>query len=909
MDSAHGYRNVPKCRSSQARQSGDSRRGVSWTLRLVDVGIASAIVVVPFFMGGRTPAGQLVFTAVAFWTALWWSVHQACGYGDRKWRSTLAFAPMLLGVAVVVIQGVLLSPNLIQTLSPHLYDALPLWCPATEGTTTLGTWHTLSFTPETTRQSLFLLISGVLLFAVVVQRIERTGDVERILRWVAVSVSLMAAFGIIQFLTSNGKFFWFYEHPYSTTSDCVKGAFTNRNHFAQFVALGFGALLWWVYGDEEERLGRSSSRTSFGSKNSNVSLRTALKTLLVPLCSLAVLMSFSRGGVLALLVSCITALFLLLHAGRLRRRTFAVLAGSGLAVCLGLSIYGYDALSNRFESAKSFASLDDRSNLWAAAREGFGDHLVCGTGLTSHSSVHSMYLSPKEGAFNNLVYTHAENGYVQMALETGGLGIAFALTALGLFFFYCAASLSNEGDLRNHLCFVAILPALLANTVHSACDFVWYVPGCMVIVVILGACACRLYQLARRSEVNESRPWRLPRFAWAGVAIALAAASWLVVPTFWKAYRAEGPWNRYLALRQSLVKLNRRTAYDEVHAASESRREILDAEVRELTRVLELRPNWGYAHACKADVHRDLFHEYQSTAENEFDLRMIRETVRDNFESAAEAREWLPRAIGDHIVHLDAALKHAHRAVALEPLQGEVYITLAQLSFLETSSCPGQSAYIDQAYRVRPHHGTVLFEIGNELTLAGHPGQALKYLKRSFSCGPEHQKRLIQTLAGNVPVGLFLREFQPDSDALQVMASHYERPELEQELEHVLVAHAAACVAKARSLEGSEAAYYWYRAASSYGKLNDPLRRRDCMESAVSADTTNFDMRLGLGQSCLAIGDFAEAEKQLRWCDQRKPGHPRVQRFLREAVGGRIESDSHAGLTTRPSLPQANRVR
>ncbi len=874
-------------RCPQASRSREHRQDSPWTLTLVDAGIASALIVVPFFMGGRTSLGQLAFACVAFWTCFWWALHQTLGNGDRTWRNTLAFWPMALALGLVLLQVVPLAPSLIQTLSPHIYEVLPLWGPSAEGRATLGTWQTLSLTPGTTQQSLFLLVSGVLLFAVTIQRVQRVRDVERIIRWLAISVSLMAVFGIVQFLTSNGKFFWFYEHPYSNTDDSVKGAFTNRNHFAQFIALGFGAVLWWVYGGQT---GQPSSQSGFRTRNSSISLESALKTLLVPVCALAVLMSFSRGGTLALLVSCATALFLLLNAGKLRQRTFALLAGSGLVVCLGLNIYGYDALSRRFESAKSLASLDDRSRLWAAACQGFADHPLFGTGLSSHCSVYPMYLTPQPGDSTSLYYTHAENGYVQMALETGTIGLGLALVVLGLYFFWCAKTLSNEGSPRNSLCFVAVLPALLANTVHSATDFVWYVPACMGVIAVLGACACRLYQLKRQEAGVASPPWRIPHFAWGGMSIALVTASAVSLPILWQGVIADAPWNRYLALKRSLIQFNRTTAYDDVQAESESRRQILTAQLNELSDVLNARPNWAEAQASKAEVHRDLFHEFQSTAENEFDLRMIRETVRDNFDSVEDAREWLPRGIGEHYVHLDAALRHTHRALEVDPLQGELYLALAQLAFLDGSSAPPKSAFVQQAFRVRPHHGTVLYEIGNEMTLAGRPDRALKYLKGSFARGPEHQKRLIQTLAGNVPAPVFLQEFRPDADAMQIMVQHYRRPELEAELESVLANHAITSESKAQKLTGAEAARYWGRAANSHGKLHNTPRQRGCLQNAVTANASNFDTRLALGQVCLTLQEFAEAEKQLRWCVQRKPGHPKAERLLERAVQERIAS-------------------
>ena len=57
----------------------------------------------------------------------------------------------------------------------------------------------------------------------------------------------MASFGPLQFLAGNGKFFWFYEHPFTDTCGECQGEFSNRNHFAQFLAfLGIGPLIWWL---------------------------------------------------------------------------------------------------------------------------------------------------------------------------------------------------------------------------------------------------------------------------------------------------------------------------------------------------------------------------------------------------------------------------------------------------------------------------------------------------------------------------------------------------------------------------------------------------------------------------------------------------------------------------------------
>lgn len=326
----------------------------------------------------------------------------------------------------------------------------------------------------------------------------------------------------------------------------------------------------------------------------------------------------------------------------------------------------------------------------------------------------------------------------------------------------------------------------------------------------------------------------------------------------------------------------------------------------ELAEVLEHQPQLAAAHARKAGVHLDLFNEHQLRAENSFDLRQIRETVLSNFNSPEAAREWLSRAVGEHRCHLDAALVHAHRALELGPLEGDAYILLAQLSFLEPPPSPGKSAYIHQAYRVRPHDGAVLFAIGEEAGLANRPDLALEYWKRSFRCGRQHQRRLIEVLAGHLPAQAFLQTFHPDADALALMVRHYERAELASEFETVIAAHAAACQAKARAMAGSEAAAYWARAASSHQRLKSSEQQRMCLENAVAANSTDFGIRLALGDCYLALGDYAKAESQFRWCSMRKSENPQVRALLERAVKLRL-SETGSLLGNRQQVTAHNR--
>ena len=234
-------------------------------LRIVDGGLAGCIFVVPFLMGGRQALGQLALVTLAVVVALAWVVRQ-CLRREGKWRWSGAELLLSAGVALVLVQLAPLPPWLSSRLAPHTAEVLPLWSGQGETSAGLGTWCQVSLTPAATRAGLMILVAYGLLFLTTVQRIRNLEDVERLLRWCALSACAVAAFGLVQFLTSNNKFFWFYEHPYSRTSDVVKGSFTNRNHFAHFLALGIGPLIWWVQGEGGRRKGEGGKRKGEGGR-------------------------------------------------------------------------------------------------------------------------------------------------------------------------------------------------------------------------------------------------------------------------------------------------------------------------------------------------------------------------------------------------------------------------------------------------------------------------------------------------------------------------------------------------------------------------------------------------------------------------------------------------------------------
>src|SRR5690606_27321250 len=102
------------------------------------------------------------------------------------------------------------------------------------------------FTPHDTWSNFVVIIACVLYFFVAVQRLGTVDDLCRFVGVVGWGGGAMAAFGLVQYAFSNGKFFWVYSHPMTDTFYVAKGAFANANHFANYLATALPAQMFLV---------------------------------------------------------------------------------------------------------------------------------------------------------------------------------------------------------------------------------------------------------------------------------------------------------------------------------------------------------------------------------------------------------------------------------------------------------------------------------------------------------------------------------------------------------------------------------------------------------------------------------------------------------------------------------------
>ncbi len=892
----------PKTFGRSASQRPEPRHGDLW-LQLVDGGLAGVLFLVPLLMGGRHPLGQLVLVFLAAGTAVAWSVHQWRS-PKPQWRPAWAMLLLLAGAGLALLQVLPLPAGVLGWLDPRLAGILPLWNSAESVAGGLGSWHCISMTPADTHIGLALFVAYGLLFLVVVQRVAGVEDVERLLRWCGLAVLGMAVFAFVQFFTSNGKFFWFYQHPFTNTTDSLKGSFSNRNHFAQFLALGMGPLIWWLQDAARRPRGRLLAMATLVDGRQRRELATYLLGLATALVVFASLLSLSRGGMVAALIACTICTLVCYRASAVGGRVLAGLAAAGLVIAASLGVFGYQRLADRLDGVLtgSVEKLDGdhgRRGIWAAAMHAIPDHAVLGAGVGSFQEVYPSYGNP--GVDAGLEYTHAESGPLQVAVETGGVGIALLLVGLACCLSWCLRGCSAAAPARLRLCAGALAASLAAFVVHGMVDFVWYVPACAAEVAVLAGCALRIAQSIGQPSA-EARLRALPGWVPAAATLgSVALGAWMVAVCLGPAVAAPY-WDQYLlalqAAQADLPSTDRHWAASaRANGAAREEEELMAL----LKKVVEWQPAHFRAHLALAELHQQRFEDLQTRGINPMSLVNIRDAVvRSRFPSAEALRAWLSRAVGPHWVQLLRALVHARQALRACPLEGRAYVCLARLRFLEDGG-PSTRACLSQALRVRPFDGGVLYAVASEAYLAGDAARWLAYARQAFHAGRQYQRQLIADFMDHTPpqatpamIAFLLRNFQPDLEGVRLLASVSTKRCRPEQLVPLLHCWAEMAENQARTTNAPDSAKLWLEAMHVYGQLHDAAGELDCARQAVTSDPNDYQARYELAECLIQRQEFAEAETNLHWCLQRSPNDETVEAKLKEALKGRLDGQRRA---------------
>lgn len=236
----------------------------------------------------------------------------------------------------------------------------------------------------------------------------------RLLAYAVIAVALVSAiFGTLRLTTQHETGFLL---PLLKPNQGF-AQFVNKNHFAYLMEMAIGLLIGMSFAPRQRQ---------------NLIYLAFLAPLWV-----ALVLSNSRGGLLAMVIQVLIATMLLLHQAKLRFALAIVLVAG---VCAGTLWVGGDRLANNLTptASESTATMTttrenaSRNEIWRATLRLFAAHPLLGVGLGGYWIGITAY----HDASGALVPQEAHNDYLEL-LASGGvfgfaIGVWFAITAIRL---------------------------------------------------------------------------------------------------------------------------------------------------------------------------------------------------------------------------------------------------------------------------------------------------------------------------------------------------------------------------------------------------------------------------------------------------------------------------------------------
>ncbi|WP_414660855.1 O-antigen ligase family protein [Horticoccus sp. 23ND18S-11] len=394
--------------------------------------IGAHLVFLPWALGGMRLWAQLISLslsvaslAVALVPRTYTEEHtDSSRFRLVMWPRLVAFPVAWLGLAFlgyVAIQG--LNPAWV-----YESDGQEWWTRAVAHTTWLPTGVAAPLAIGGPWRTLLFYMSAWLTVCAVWVAFTRRRTVRLLLLTIATNGLLLAAFGVVQRLLSNGKLFWVIESP----NPAFFASFIYKNHGGAYLNLTLAVtcgLAGWYHLRGLRRL-----------QKSNPGVVLAFFALCI---AVSVLTSQARGATLVMLVflaACIGAFVVhpFTSQGAPRKPVIAL----GLMLIFGCFLkVGFDALDSRaawdrlkFGLSRQDTSLATRDLATRASADMLRDHAVKGIGAGSFRFLFPAYQAtyPALVARNQtrMYWEHAHNDLLQFPIELGLAGVAL-LGAIG----------------------------------------------------------------------------------------------------------------------------------------------------------------------------------------------------------------------------------------------------------------------------------------------------------------------------------------------------------------------------------------------------------------------------------------------------------------------------------------------
>ena len=822
--------------------------------QLAGVCTAVAVLAVPLASATIQESGNLLFVSLSVLMGVSWAMAHILD--PRPGVSTgVPGVVAIAAISLVCLQLVPLSPGLVSKLLPWATQNLKV----DSGGLAFSEWTQISLAPSLTQSGLVLTVGYCVFALTLIQQLNSVKDVDRLIKLVAVSAVGMAVLGLAQLFYGNGQFLWMFDHPFRSAEWPAKGAFSNPNHFAQFLALGIGPLLL-CWADSQKKVKEFGRRRQGPGQPGVIRYATACA---IPLVLVAGLLSFSRGGLAALCIATVIGFIAVRKHVRTSVRFLAPAAGF---VVLAGVFFGLDHLQSKLnvlaEAETSSEFLQARYVLWSALKDAIPNFWLTGAGLGSHAEIYPTWITVEQG----VRFSHAESGYLQVLLELGLPGLILLVIGI-VYIARCSYVSIRNRKTRNRA--IALTAGLTASVLHSAVDFVWYIPGCMILTLTVTAMLIRLRHesVSQDTEQKQRTSPATGLMAWVIILLAFPAGQ-LVADVGLRDAGSEADWNLY---RRDAIKAMESGSLTSMTTLDDN----LDQIIGHLERCRTRDPQDYRASADLAAMYLRRFEREQKHSDNPMSLWEVRNTVHSaEFSSPRELAEWLNRALGPHAADLYRALKMCQHSLHGQPMRGESWLILSQIGFLVGITEEQEKNLLEQAIRLRPHRGVILYAAGLGSMEQGHFDEAMDWWKQAFRKDPAVRPVIVKGLAPYLTGRELIEHLDPGTDGLFLMYRELKKLNRESEcrvISHWFEEHFDEIAA------GSElTALFWRSSHELFNFNGNSDQAIYCLEQAWQQAPNDFEIRRQLGLKLLQAGRSKEAVRHIKWCLGRRPTDPEL---------------------------------
>jgi len=629
--------------------------------------------------GGYRGWPLLITELVALIGVLCWLLSEVA-QSRLEWRRSSADLPLALLVLFVLAQIVLGNRPLVRwafapaTAEPGLVTAFPVpW---------VGVG---SVEPRQTLESLLLFATYLAAYVLVVTLVRRRRHLDRLVRSVIGAGALVAALGLVDFLTGASQWVWW--RPLRPVTR-VAWSFVNPDHFAAWLAMGLALGIGYVISRRGAGPRPPVGHILASRAQREAALRAYFPLAAVSVMALALLFTLSRGAALALVVTVIAMLVVL--GRRHDVRWPLVLLGALLLVTLGYGLWiGLDPFLQRL------AAVHDYRARWLQVVTSIPmlrDFPLFGVGLGAYKEIYPHYQTEALRP-GHVAYPYAHNDLLQLVIELGLVGTVLVVAiiwALGADLFRAhlwghgrcplsgaSGTAAQRHDPRSVGIGLGAVAAVACLLVHSTLDFSARIPANGILAAVCVAIAS--VALHTRFSSAGNIHIGLVRVALRPLAAACIVTGAVVVAAGMTVVMVRSPLTD-TALREPTSPARIEAVLRLDHA------NVRALEARATLRADTARTLWKSADAARNPGH--------SSATREESRRLILGAVEDwrrmltcvpTSPAVHESLAWTAQAaalidVPAAELHRAVAIAHLQRAVTLAPADPFLYASLAAVA-------------------------------------------------------------------------------------------------------------------------------------------------------------------------------------------------------------------------------------